>query len=163
MPRNNKVTERVFADIAKTEGREGSVDRFLAIDKAAGIAESDELLSMKQRYQELADGCTDDIKLLAIVEEIIIQMRCKNHIVIGSELRLSLSRNYIYARSLFYRKDNQINDIRVVAGKTNEYGENLDKLLKDDKFRFICTTKLKEAMDKEIEKNLKYLKITCTV
>jgi hypothetical protein len=163
MPRNNKVTERVFADIAKINGQTGASDRFLIIDEAIGIQESESLKSLKERYRELVEGCVDDINLLAMVEEIIIQMRCKENIIIESELRLSLSRNYIYARSLFYRKDNQINDIRVVAGKVDEYGEDLDNLLKDDKFRFICITKLKEVMDKEIENNLKVLKVNCTV
>jgi hypothetical protein len=85
------------------------------------------------------------------MEEIIIQMRCKE--VIDSELRLSLSRNYIYARSLFYRRGNKINDIRVVVGRVEDHGTDLDALMKDQVFRDVCTSTLLGHMDREIEAN----------
>lgn len=155
MPRNNKVTERVFAHIAETGGRKGAYDMFLAIDQEMGFEVPEPLKQMKRQYDAIVKSCSDDIKVLAALEEIIVQMRAKK--VIDSELRLSLSRNYIYARSLFYRRDNQINDIRVVVGRTEEYGVDLDILIDDPEFRLLCKTKLIESMDKEIEKNIEYL------
>jgi len=157
MPRNNKVTERVFAHIAETGGRKGSYDKFLTIDQEMGLEVTEPLQQMKQQYAAIANSCSNDIKILAALEEIIVQMRAKQ--VIDSELRLSLSRDYIYARSLFYRRDNQINDIRVVIGKTDEYTDQLDELIKDTNFRLLCKTKLIEAMDKEITKNIEYLNL----
>lgn len=151
MPRNNKVTERVFADIAETGRKKGTYDNFLSIDQEMGLNESPALKAMKQKYTELAQEHAEDLKNLASLEEIIIQMRCKE--VVNSEIRLSLSRNYIYARSLFYRRSNQINDIRIVVGKSDEIGDDLVSLLQDDDFMSFAKTKLLEAMDKEIEKN----------
>ena len=157
MPRNNKVTERVFADIAETPIHKEAYVRFLFLDEELGMEESEQLKFMKRRYEELVAEVHGPISQLARVEEIIIQMRAKK--VIDSELRLSLSRNYIYARSLFYRRDNQINDIRVIVGKISEYGDDLEKLMTNDMFRLICKKKLIEAMDREIEKNVEYLNL----
>lgn len=155
MPRNNKVTERVFAHIAETGSRKGTYDKFLTIDQEMGLEVTEPLQQMKQQYAAIAKNCSEDIKVLAALEEIIVQMRAKQ--VIDSELRLSLSRNYIYARSLFYRRDNQINDIRVVIGKTEDYGVDLEILIDDPEFRSLCKLRLTEAMDKEITKNVEYL------
>ena len=161
MPRFNKVTEEVFAPIAETNGRKGAYVKFLNIDRELGLSESDLLKQMKQKYDEISKECADDIKALSLLEEIIIQIRSKE--VIESELRLSLSRDYIYARSVFYRKDNQINDIRVVAGKISEHGGDIETLLNDPEFRLICKSKLQEAMDKEIENNVTNLNLVYSV
>jgi hypothetical protein len=78
--------------------------------------------------------------------------------VISKELRLSLSRNYIYARSIFYRRGNKINDIRVVVGTTEEYGDNLGELITTTAFRDMCILDITVAMEKEIETNINQLK-----
>jgi len=157
MPRNNKITEKVFAAIAETGRQKGSYEKFLSIDQEMGLQESLTIKMLKLRYTEVLQNCVEDIKILAALEEIITQIRAKE--VINSELRLSLSRDYIYARTTFYRRDNQINDIRVVVGKTEEYGSNLNKLYKNKKFKTICIEKLTDAMNKEIEFNLNNLNI----
>jgi len=153
MPQINKVTNRVFAEVTET----GGYEKFLSIDNEMGIPESDLLKRLKSKYKEVALNCVDDISSLSSLEEVIIQIRSKE--VIDSELRLSLSRNYIYARSTFYRRGKEINDIRVIIGKTDdpehpEYDRDLNTLLSDPDFRLVCKQKLLEAMDKEIEKNL---------
>ena len=157
MPRTNKITERVFSGLEKTRDRNGAHERFLALDTEMGLEETPSLLAWKKRYADLAEEFVDDLADLAIIEEIIIQMRAKQ--VIDSEIRLSLSRNYIYARSLFYRRGNQINDIRVVIGKTDDFEEKtfeefVNKLANDTDFLLLCIKKLRTAMDLEIEKNI---------
>jgi hypothetical protein len=156
MPRTNKVTEKVFAEIAETPKKKGMYITFLDIDRIMGLPESESLKGLKAEYDELTSENKGTISTLAALEEIIIQIRCKE--VVDSELRLSLSRNYIYARSLFYRRGNKINDIRVIVGTTEEYGDNLKHLLKNEDFRTICRTTLRKAMDKEIEINKLTLK-----
>jgi hypothetical protein len=157
MPRTNDITKRVFADLAETSDKKGAHERFLALDKELGLQETPSLIALKTRYETIASEFVDDLSTLAGIEEIIIQIRCKQ--VINSELRLSLSRNYIYARSLFYRRGNQINDIRVIVGLTEDFGTNLSELINDQIFRDLATTKLLGAMDKEIEKNMFNLKL----
>jgi hypothetical protein len=121
-----------------------------------GLPESETLVSLKKEYEELTSENRGTISTLASLEEIIIQIRCKE--VINSELRLSLSRNYIYARSTFYRRGNKINDIRVVVGTTEDHGTDLRKLHKDKIFRDVCISTLKGHMDKEINANIANLK-----
>lgn len=158
MPRNNKVTGRVFAEIAETSRQKGAYDEFLAIDQKNGFQESEELKKLKEDYRILVHDIKTNINVLACLEEIITQIRAKE--AIDSELRLSLSRNYIYARSSFFRKDKKINDIRVVVGKIDEFGNNIEELLKDTtKFRLLCKEKLIEAMDKEINININNLNL----
>ena len=156
MPRLNKVTEKVFAEIAETPKKKGMYTTFLDIDRVMDLKESAKLMALKDEYDELTTENKGTISMLAALEEIIIQLRCKE--VIDSELRLSLSRNYIYARSLFYRRGNKINDIRVVVGRTEDHGTDLDELMKDQIFRDVCKSTLLGHMDREIEANRKQLK-----
>jgi hypothetical protein len=158
MPRTNKITGRVFADLSKTPTQLGANERFLNLDEEMGLQVSKSLAAMKKKYKSLSGESefVDVLDKLASIEEIIIQMRCK--LVVESEIRLSLSRNYIYARSLFYRRGNEINDIRVIVGKTDDLGTDFDlintRLLTDQAFLTLCSSKIREAMDKEIEKNV---------
>jgi len=152
MPRHQKVTEKVFAEIAETPQKKGSYDTFLNIDSVLGLPEDGQLKELKDLYSEIIEDQKNSISALAAIEEVVIQIRCKR--VINKEIRLSLSRNYIYARSIFYRRGNTINDIRVVVGTTQEYGSLLDVLIDHPTFRPLCVSKLQEAMNKEIETNI---------
>lgn len=151
MPRHQKVTEKVFAEIAETPQKKASYTTFLEIDSVLGVPEDGQLKELKNLYNEILNGHKIAIETLAAIEEVVIQIRCKR--VINQELRLSLSRNYIYARSIFYRRGNTINDIRVVVGTTQEYGYMLDVLIDHPTFRPLCISKLQDAMNKEIETN----------
>ena len=156
MPRLQKVTEKVFAEIAETPQKKGAYSSFLEVDKILGLPVSPELQELKDLYDNLTHASKEMIEQLASIEEIVIQIRCKN--VISKELRLSLSRNYIYARSVFYRRGNKINDIRVVVGTTEEYGDDLGELIKTTAFRDLCILDITVAMEKEIETNIVELK-----
>ena len=155
MPRLQKVTEKVFAEIAETSQKKPTYTTFLDVDNVLAIPVSGRLHDMKTLYKDLVTEHKDVISTLAALEEIIIQIRCKNRI--DEELRLSLSRNYIYARSIFFRRGNQINDIRIVVGTTESHGDDLDTLIEDLGFRGVCITKLSKAMDKEIKSNINQL------
>ncbi len=156
MPRLQKVTEKVFAEIAESPQKKGAYTTFLNIDDVLGLPESKQLTELKALYADIVASAKKTVSTLAAIEEIVIQIRCKS--VINSELRLSLSRNYIYARSIFYRRGNQINDIRTVVGTTETYGDDLGKLIDDLGFRDLCITKIEAAMDSEIKSNINQLK-----
>jgi len=158
MPRLQKVTEKVFAEIAETPQKKGAYESFLEVDKVLGLNQSDELRELKTLYDTFTHNFKDMIGQLASIEEVVIQIRCKN--VISKELRLSLSRNYIYARSIFYRRGNKINDIRVVVGTTEDHGDNLGELITYEPFKHMCIMGITVAMNKEIETNINQLKTT---
>ena len=157
MPRTNKITARVVPE------NKGAYQDFLNLDERTRSIVSDLLRSFKSEYEKMASIYKTPIDMMSSLEEIIIQIRCKE--VILEELRLSLNLNkkkdmsYIYARTLFYRKNKQINDIRVCIGSSEQYGADLVGLLDDEEFRHICCIKLTEAMDKEIEVNINNLKL----
>ncbi len=152
MSKSNNVIKRVFAEVAETSRQKGSYEKFLGIDKEIGLSESELLTLMKERYIGIINNIKYDISILASLEEVIMQLRARE--MIESELRLSLNKNFIYARATFYRSENKINDIRVIAGRIEDYGDDLESLINDPSFRSICIEKVKEAMDKEIEKNV---------
>jgi len=157
MPRTNKITARVVPE------NKGAYQDFLNLDERTKSKVSDLLRSVKLHYEMMAFTHKEDIDYMSCLEEIIIQIRCKE--VILEELRLSLNLNkkkdmfYIYARTLFYRRNKQINDIRVCIGTQDQYGTDLAGLLDDEEFKHICCIKLTEAMDKEINANINNLKL----
>ena len=157
MPRTNKITARVVPE------NKGVYQDFLNLDERTKSNVSDLLRSVKLQYEMMAFTHKEDIDYMSCLEEVIIQIRCKE--VILEELRLSLNLNkkkdmsYIYARTLFYRRNKQINDIRVCIGSSEQYGTDLNSLLDDEEFRHICVIKLTEAMNKEIEANIINLKL----
>ncbi len=67
-----------------------------------------------------------DYTKLASLEEIIIQMRIREDL---SDIKLTQVREYIYARTPFYRKDKKSKDVRVIVDKVEFHPEsdgNLD-------------------------------------
>jgi len=86
MPKNNKITQRVFADIAETNDKKGAYAKFLAVDDLLELPVNEALAKIKKDYEVLVQVQTEDIKILAALEEIIIQYRAKE--VINSELSL---------------------------------------------------------------------------
>jgi len=64
----------------------------------------------------------------------------------------------VYARALFYRRGKDVKDIRVVAGKTEIYGDNVQELYDNTEFMKIAKAKLLENMDRDIEQNMDSLR-----
>jgi hypothetical protein len=78
-------------------------------------------------------------------------MRAKESL---SQIKLSVVRSeYIYARSPFYRRGGSTKDIRVIVGKVDLDGDDLDMLAKDLKFMERAKRKIQTAMDKIIAEN----------
>lgn len=140
MARNNRLTEQVFTGL--------DPGKFLSTDEFLGITETPEITKAKELYRKLLDHISPSMTALVTLEETLVQLRCRE--VIDSNIKLSFIKNYIYARSLFYRSENDVKDIRVIVGKISEDGDDPDVLLDDDVFMVIATMKIKEAMDLEI-------------
>ncbi len=93
---------------------------------------------------------------LAALEEVIMQMRIREDL---SDIKLSLVREYIYARTPFYRKDKKAKDVRVIVDKVELQPEvqdsGVEKLLGNTEFMAKAKEKLGAAMDNEIQENLR--------
>jgi hypothetical protein len=153
MARENKLTGGVFTGIVGTTEKISSYDKFLnhAVDMSQ--PHSEELVKHCNRYKDFIGMMKTNFEKLAKLEGVIMQMRAKE--LISEEVKLSIVRNeYIYARTLFYREDRETKDIRVIVGKTEFHGSNLDELYRDDAFMSAAKDKLAKAIDKEIKRNL---------
>lgn len=97
------------------------------------------------------------IEKLAHLEELIIQQRCIRDC--RSKIKLSILREYVYARAPFYRKGKSTKDIRVIVSRIDLIYPNkiptLDELSADDDFMDTAVYKLSEAMSDEHVNNFK--------
>jgi hypothetical protein len=151
MGRVNKLTDGVFVDIVGTAKEINLYTEFLNnID-----SKSKNLKSLRKEYDALTGQNKNLFEKLAKLEEVIMQIRAKESIMTGpSEVKLSLVREYLYARYPFYRKGMLTKDIRVIVDKSEFWGDNLNVLLKNKEFMSKATDKLSKAMDEEINSNL---------
>jgi hypothetical protein len=140
MARNNRLTEQVFTGL--------DPEKFLSTDEFLGITETPEITKAKELYRKLLEHITPSITALVTLEETLVQLRCRE--MIKENIKLSFIRDYIYARSLFYRSGNEVKDIRVIVGRISEYGDDPDVLLNDHVFMGLARFKIEDAMDDEI-------------
>lgn len=155
----NKLIELVFSNIFNRRDKVNKVQEFLVSDVLLNIPDNNDLYEYKQLYSQLVDKITEEINTLADLEEIITQIRCKE---IGpNDLKLSITGDFIYAKSVFYRNTNKSKDIRIVAGRVSEVlpdGKSLQDLYNDKTFMATAVCKLKNQMQKEINKLIPILK-----
>jgi hypothetical protein len=156
MARNNRLIEMVFANVVGTEDRVSQYDKFIGTDSVLGIEESKDLKEVKSLYSKIIAKNKTTLDELAKLEEAIVQLRCRQQVL--SEFKLSKVREYIYARALFYRPGREVKDIRVIAGRTDTYGEDVNDWYNNGDLMTIAKAKLSEAMDQEIQDNKFYIK-----
>lgn len=88
------------------------------------------------------------VEKLAKIEEIVLQKRCMKEDNLN--IKLSILRDYVYARTPFFRRDKSTKDIRVIVSRIDLIYPNeiptLDKLYDDKDFMDTAKTKLIEAM-----------------
>lgn len=156
MSRENKLTGGVFTGIVGTQDKISSYDKFLNHTVDLNQPHNEELIRHCNRYKDFISMMKTNFEKLAKLEGVIMQMRAKE--LISEEVKLSIVRGeYIYARTLFYREDRETKDIRVIVGKTEFHGSNLEELSRDEAFMAVAKQKLTKAIDKEIQRNLKEL------
>lgn len=115
-------------------------------------------------YNGLFEEVKDKIEQMAKLEELILQQKC-----MGKDgtlnIKLSLLRDYVYARCPFYRRDKSTKDIRVILGRIDllvpgNTNPSLDELYKNDEIIKLATGKLMSAMrDEFVEKSAIYFKM----
>ena len=111
-------------------------------------------------YKGMVTKNKSTFEQLAALEEIIMQMRIRENL---EDIKLSQVREYIYARTPFYRKDKKSKDVRVIVKKIEFHPEadgNLEILFGNEEFMERAKTKLIQAMDAEIEENIRVFKST---
>ncbi len=156
MGRENRLTGGVFTEIVGTKDKTSAYDKFLRVNEDLDIPQTEELTKYCNMYKNNIRMMKSGFETLAKLEEIIMQLRSKETIM--DELKLSLVREYIYARELFYREGKGTKDIRVIVGKTDVHGEDIELLGNTVEFMELAKGKLLNAMDLEIKENVRILK-----
>jgi hypothetical protein len=153
MGRVNKMTEGVFTDLVGTSTQISKYDEFI---NNIGNKPSKDLKSLKTAYVNSINTNKDTFIKLAALEEVILQIRSRDEIMTGStdEVKLSLVREYLYARYPFYRKGMTTKDIRVIVDKSEFWGQDLNVLIKNKDFMSKAKEKLVSAMNEIIDSNL---------
>ncbi len=116
---------------------------------------SKSLKNLRRDYENMTGSNKNLFNKLAKLEETILQIRAKESMMTGQTdlIKLSLVREYLYARYPFYRKGMTTKDIRVIVDKSEFWGEDLNILVKNKEFMSKAIDKLSKAMDVEIDKN----------
>ena len=148
MGRTNKTTEGVFVDIIGTSSEISAYDVF--INNSTGKP-SKELKVFTDEYKNMITESKTIFEQLARLEEIIMQLRSMEKI---SDIKLSLVREYIYARCSFYRMEKSSKDIRVIVDNVEFWNSDMEKLLGTKEFMERAKTKLLKAMEREVEANI---------
>lgn len=71
-----------------------------------------------------------------------------------SQIKLSVTRGYIYARCPFYRREHVAKNVTAIVGLTDIYGDHMDLLLNDPHFMNKALSKLKQVMEDDINKSI---------
>jgi len=154
MGRVNKLTDGVFTGIVGNASEVSTYDRFINLQgDLSNSKESDELL---KEYQSVITENKVTFDRLSSLEEIIMQLRSRDNI--GDDFKLSIVREYIYARTPFFRRDKGTKDIRVIVGLTEFYGEDTRNLMGNEEFVNRAIMKLTDAMNQEISANISQYK-----
>lgn len=152
MGRINKTLDGAFIDIVGNNRVVSEYDQFL--NKGLKKKDSGDLKEFTGIYNDLIKKNKPLFEKLALLEEIIMQMRIKENL---TNIKLSQVREYIYARTPFYRKDKKGKDVRIIVDKIDFYPEatqGLEILFGNPEFMNKAKTKLAATMQEEILKNI---------
>ena len=147
----NKYPKHVNGVFTEMVGSDKEISKFELFLNSSPKDSSTELSNLTGTYRNIVSKWKGNFESVALLEELILQFRSMENL---SEIKLSIVRNeYIYARSPFYRRGGSTKDIRVIVGRTDIDGDDLNRLSKDIKFMEICQRKIKSAMSAVIAQN----------
>jgi hypothetical protein len=151
MGRVNKSIEGVFIGIVGTSSEISTYHQFI---NQSNDNSSEELNALTKEYTNMVSEHEQTFEKLALLEEIIMQKRIRENL---TDIKLTLVRDYIYARTPFYRKDKKSKDVRVIVDKMEFHPQvdgDVEKLLGNETFMAVAKKKLEDVMDSEITENI---------
>ena len=150
-----KLTNGVFIDLIGSETQVPSYDVFLNYEVKK---KNKDLTKFTKEYKSLITQHKSTIIRMAELEEIIMQLRSIEELS-PENIKLSVVRDYIYARAPFFRLGKVTKDIRVIVGRS-EFWPNFDGLLQNKNFTDLAVSKLREAMTIEVNENIRKFEVT---
>jgi hypothetical protein len=150
MGRSNKTIAGAFTTIVGNDKEKSAYGVFIEHGGKLN-QESPELKGYVDEYTQLVGDNVEFFEKLAKLEVVIMQLRSQENI---PDIKLSMVRDHIYARAPFYRNNSTANDIRVIVGKTDVWGDNMNELMNNIKFMNKAISKLDKVMNDEIQLNI---------
>lgn len=142
------LTNGVFIDLIQTDESFAAYDVF--INDAKEHSKNKKFNSFVIDYKNQIKTNENAIKKLAALEQVILQYKAVTH---DFEVKFSIVKDYIYARTHFFRSHSKTRELRVIVDKTDFHPdgdyENNQELVKKGK------EKLLEAMNQELANSIK--------
>jgi hypothetical protein len=165
MGRVNKQTSGVFVNIAANEFKTAQYDNFI---NKGPESPSSALKKYTKMYKDYVDKERINIDRLALIEELIMQHRTKEAMEKNepTEIKLSIVKNYIYARCPFFRRDKTAKDVRIIVDNLEFWTNNIKSkknesivkaLLSNEEFMNKAKLKLLNQMTYLINENIQLL------
>ena len=129
-----------------TPARKSAFETFVNKEHFMNSSFESELLV--EEYTDTINSIQRELKLAALLEELILLHRAKNNI---RDIKVSLVREYIYVRMNCYRPNIVTKDVRVIVGTTSEYGDKVEALLANGDFMEKAKRKIEIQIDEMIQ------------
>jgi hypothetical protein len=118
-----KLNNGVFLKVTGNQEQRPQWEQFITDDHGTDLHPEIGLARFVEVYKERITSVKTNIQELADLEVIILQIRSLSMLV-GNVKLYTVKDKYIYARTNFYRTDNDINELRVLIDPIDLYFPN---------------------------------------
>jgi hypothetical protein len=118
-----KLNNGVFLKVTGNQEQRPQWEQFITDDHGTDLHPEIGLARFVEVYKDRITSVKTDIQELADLEVIILQIRALSNLV-GNVKLYTVKDKYIYARTNFYRSDNEINELRILIDPIDLYFPN---------------------------------------
>jgi len=118
-----KLNNGVFLKVTGNQEQRPMWEQFITDDHGTDLHPEIGLAKFVELYKERVTSVKTDIQELSDLEVIILQIRSLSMLV-GNVKLYTVKDKYIYARTNFYRSDNEINELRILIDPIDLYFPN---------------------------------------
>ena len=118
-----KLNNGVFLKVTGNQEQRPLWEQFITDDHGTDLHPEIGLAKFVELYKERVTAMKTDIQELSDLEVIVLQIRSLSNLI-GNVKLYTVKDKYIYARTNFYRTDNEINELRVLIDPIDLYFPN---------------------------------------
>jgi hypothetical protein len=118
-----KLNNGVFLKVVGDQETIPQWEQFITDDHGTDLHPEIGLAKFVELYKERVTAMKTDIQELSDLEVIVLQIRSLSNLI-GNVKLYTVKDKYIYARTNFYRTDNDINELRVLIDPIDLYFPN---------------------------------------
>lgn len=118
-----KLNNGVFLKVTGNQEQRPLWEQFITDDHGTDLHPEIGLAKFVELYKERVTAMKTDIQELSDLEVIVLQIRSLSNLF-GNVKLYTVKDKYIYARTNFYRTDNEINELRILIDPIDLYFPN---------------------------------------